>query len=171
MGAPAEEDLVAWGHHRDVSTVPDAVMQRMDPGIVSFVFSCKARPWRAKLHKGCNPRSRMEGLPCPALRRLQHPPQGRRLQDDAGAAVSHRSHKRLPCTRPLPERHRMTNVPLQVDGKPVEEEPLQARNRPAGPTVPVAVPRQSRSARSAPGASAAQVRAKTSEHAYKLAAE
>ena len=47
VGAPAEEDLVAWGHHRDLSTVPDAVMQRMDPAIVSFVFSCKARPCRS----------------------------------------------------------------------------------------------------------------------------
>ena len=33
---------MSWGHHRDVGTVPDTVMQRMDLGIVSFVFSCKA---------------------------------------------------------------------------------------------------------------------------------
>ena len=55
VGAPAEEDLVAWGHHWDVCTVPDAVMQRMDPGIVSFVFSCKARTLAAARNvEGCN---------------------------------------------------------------------------------------------------------------------
>ena len=42
-GDPGEENLKAWGHHRDLSSVPDALMQRMDPAIVSFVFSCQVR--------------------------------------------------------------------------------------------------------------------------------
>ena len=45
-GDPAEENLKAWGHHRVLSTVPDPVMQCMSPAIVSFVFSCQARPYR-----------------------------------------------------------------------------------------------------------------------------
>ncbi len=60
---------------------------------------------------------------------------------------------------------RLQGVPLQVDGKPVEEEPLQVRNRPAGPTVPAAVPRQSRSARSAPVV--AQVRMQSLARLYR----
>ena len=41
MGAPAEEDLVNWGHHPDISTVPDQVMQKAAETDVTFVFSCQ----------------------------------------------------------------------------------------------------------------------------------
>ena len=43
-GAPAEEDLQAWGQHSSTDTVPDRVMQSIGaelPGQVSFVFACK----------------------------------------------------------------------------------------------------------------------------------
>lgn len=38
---PAEEDLKSWGHHSDVSSVPDQVVQRLGNNHISFVFSCK----------------------------------------------------------------------------------------------------------------------------------
>lgn len=40
-GAPAEEDLKNWGHHPDVSTVPDEIMQKSAGDDVTFIFSCQ----------------------------------------------------------------------------------------------------------------------------------
>ena len=44
VGAPAEEDLINWGHHPDVSTVPDQVMHKAAENDVTFVFSCQVDP-------------------------------------------------------------------------------------------------------------------------------
>lgn len=41
VGAPAEEDLINWGHHPSVSTLPDDVMQKAAADDVSFIFSCQ----------------------------------------------------------------------------------------------------------------------------------
>lgn len=41
VGAPAEEDLSNWGHHPDVSTLPDTIMQKAAEDDVTFVFSCQ----------------------------------------------------------------------------------------------------------------------------------
>lgn len=43
-GAPAEEDLKNWGHHPDVSTVPDDIMQKSAQNDVTFIFSCQVGP-------------------------------------------------------------------------------------------------------------------------------
>lgn len=40
-GAPAEEDLKNWGHHPDISTVPDEIMQKSAADDVTFIFSCQ----------------------------------------------------------------------------------------------------------------------------------
>lgn len=44
VGAPAEEDLSNWGHHPDVSTLPDDIMKEVAGEDVTFVFSCQVRP-------------------------------------------------------------------------------------------------------------------------------
>ena len=41
VGAPAEEDLSNWGHHPDVSTLPDDIMKQAAGEDVTFVFSCQ----------------------------------------------------------------------------------------------------------------------------------
>lgn len=41
VGAPAEEDLSNWGHHPDVSTLPDDIMKQAAGDDVTFVFSCQ----------------------------------------------------------------------------------------------------------------------------------
>jgi DNA repair and recombination RAD54-like protein len=40
-GNPKEEDLAAWGHHSDPTTVPDDLMQLTGGEDVTFVFSCQ----------------------------------------------------------------------------------------------------------------------------------
>ncbi|KAG7670478.1 hypothetical protein Ndes2526B_g00232 [Nannochloris sp. 'desiccata'] len=40
-GNPKEEDLAAWGHHSDPTTVPDDLMQLTGGSDVTFVFSCQ----------------------------------------------------------------------------------------------------------------------------------
>jgi DNA repair and recombination RAD54-like protein len=40
-GNPKEEDLSAWGHHSDPTTVPDDLMQLTGGEDVTFVFSCQ----------------------------------------------------------------------------------------------------------------------------------
>jgi hypothetical protein len=78
MGAPAEDELVSWGHHRDVGTVPDAVMQRMDPGIVSFVFSCKARRPDFELPSaGCGASTLPQPLPDACLHGMEEVGEGK----------------------------------------------------------------------------------------------
>ena len=44
VGAPAEEDLSNWGHHPDVSTLPDDIMKEAAGEDVTFVFSCQVCP-------------------------------------------------------------------------------------------------------------------------------
>lgn len=44
VGAPAEEDLKNWGHHPDVLTVPDDIMQKSAADDVTFIFSCQVWP-------------------------------------------------------------------------------------------------------------------------------
>jgi DNA repair and recombination protein RAD54 and RAD54-like protein len=40
-GKPKEEDLAAWGHHSEATTVPDEVMKLAGGEDVTFVFSCQ----------------------------------------------------------------------------------------------------------------------------------
>ena len=53
-GKPKEEDLAAWGHHSDPTTVPDDCMKLCGGNDVTFVFSCQVDgrdvPLDAPLH-------------------------------------------------------------------------------------------------------------------------
>ncbi|GAX75378.1 hypothetical protein CEUSTIGMA_g2822.t1 [Chlamydomonas eustigma] len=40
-GSPSEDDLQGWGHHSNVCTVPDLIMQRVAGEDVSFIFTCE----------------------------------------------------------------------------------------------------------------------------------
>ena len=131
-----------------------------------------AHPWRCQVHKWVEPCLSADGRTACLLQFLL----GFSMSRGGWQLRARRGYSSIPwqaqsfsLTAPhVLAHHCMKGAPLQVDGKPVEEEPLQARSRPAAPAGPVAVPRQSRSARSAPTAVAAQVCARRAVRALEV---